>query len=303
MLPRLIILLLLVGPWTLTGPAFGGSKTQPKDAAMQRLEPLLDRIKTLNQTGRYADALVVARQLGDVAKELKTEDSSEFATAVSWMAFLHQAQGQAKEAGPLFEQALKIYERVLPPDHPDLATGINNLGFEYQITGRFDEAEALYKRSLLIREKVLKADDPAIADSLNNIAQVYKSQDRVAEAEALLKRALAIRGRALSADDPRIAQSLQNLAGILELQTEFTAAELLLRRAVSIRRKSQVPNHPEVAGVVSKLGQNSVQAGPLQGSRGPAAGSTADLPQVAARQSPRHRQQFRRSRSDRAGAW
>lgn len=225
-------------------------------ADQAKLDKLMARIHALNTDAKYAEALKVAGELAEEAKKTYSETSPAYATAVSWMAFLNQAQGHVSESVPLFEQAVKIYEKVLPPDHPDLATSINNLGFEYQITGRTEEAERLYKRALEMREKVLSPDDPAIADSLNNIAQIYKSQDRIDEAEALQKRALAIRARALPADDPRIAQSLQNLAGTLELQRKFRAAEELLRRALDIRLKSQFRAHPEVAGINSKLAQN-----------------------------------------------
>jgi len=230
-------------------------------AQKSNLDDLMNRIKSFTEQGRNAEALVVAEKLAAVAKEKHSETSSEYATAVSWMAYLYQTQGQATKATPLFEKALKIYEKVLPADHPDLATAISNLGFEFQMTARLDDAARLYKRALEILERVLPKDDPKIADSLNNLALVYKDQDRRNEAEGLLKRALAIRTRSLSPDDTRVAQSLQNLAALLELRSDFQGAEKLLRRARKIWRKAQPATHPGVGGITNKLAENLFKQG------------------------------------------
>lgn len=220
------------------------------------LKSLMSRINALSTEARYADALAVAEQLRLAAKKSYSEESFEYATALSWMAFLTQTQGRMQEAGPYYEQAAQIFEKVLPADSPHLATSISNLGFYYQMTGKTDEAVRLYERALSMRERVLPTGDPLIADSLNNMATVYKSQGRIKDAENLLRRSLAIRAKSLPDLDPRIAQSLQNLAGVLELEGRLQAAEELLRSARNIRVKSQPGTHPEVAGITAKLAEN-----------------------------------------------
>ncbi|MBS0270759.1 MAG: tetratricopeptide repeat protein, partial [Proteobacteria bacterium] len=50
----------------------------------------------------------------------------------SWLAFLHQVQGEVTASGALFREAYEIDSKILPPDDPDLATSLNNLGFYYR---------------------------------------------------------------------------------------------------------------------------------------------------------------------------
>ena len=77
-------------------------------------------------------------------------------------------QGKYKEAIPLSEQVVAIYEKSLGPEHPDTAQSLNNLASLYQRMGDYARAEPLFHRSLKIREKVLGPDHPITALALNN---------------------------------------------------------------------------------------------------------------------------------------
>lgn len=228
-------------------------------AVADQRQDLTAEISALAAEARYDTALVKAEALAALTKTDPGETSAPYAEALSWVAFLHEAVGDVLGASTFFEQAVAIYEKVLPPDHPDLATAINNLGFDRYRLGQYRESEALYERALDIRERVLPPNHPAIADTINNLAELYKAEDKPEEAIPLLNRALEMRTRSLPPDDPRIAASLQNLAGAMELDPKgdkFVAAQKLLERALAIRLKSQRPDHPEVAGVISKLATN-----------------------------------------------
>ncbi|HLQ10162.1 MAG TPA: tetratricopeptide repeat protein, partial [Ktedonobacteraceae bacterium] len=51
----------------------------------------------------------------------------------------------------LYQRALDIYERVLPPDHPETATTLNNLAQLYRDMGQDEKAELLSQRAQNIR--------------------------------------------------------------------------------------------------------------------------------------------------------
>ncbi len=227
----------------------------PHHAAADEVDDLTIKIASLSREGRNIEASAIATRAVDLAKEKHGETSASFARAISWQAFLLQARGRSEQAEPLFEKAIVIYQKVLPPGHMDIATSINNLGFAYQNTDRLIEAEQLYKQSLEMREK---ADPPVpllVADSLNNLAQCYKRQYRVAEAEPLHRRALEMRAKVLPPNDPLIAQSLMNLGSTLELDERFADAEPFFRKALEIRKSSQRVDHPDIAGSLNKVGE------------------------------------------------
>ena len=53
----------------------------------------------------------------------------------------------------LYERALEILEKALPPDHPDLATVMENMAIFYREIGKDKEAEKLEQRAREIREQ------------------------------------------------------------------------------------------------------------------------------------------------------
>lgn len=228
------------------------------------VDDLNAQVSELTREGRYPEASSVAQTAAERARKIHGEESTAYARAISWQAYLLQARGKPDQAEPLFEKSLGIYQRILPPGHPDIATSINNLGFSYQNSDRLIEAEQMYKHALDLREKAVPVAELAIAESLNNLAQCYKRQERIAEAYPLLMRALTIRRKLLPASDPLIAQSLTNIGSTLELQERFADAEPFYREALEIRRKSQAADHPDIAGALNKLAEILFKRGRYQ---------------------------------------
>lgn len=220
----------------------------------------------LARDARYPQALTIAQKLADEAAAGGKKESKDYAEAVSWLAFLHQAQGEMVLAGPNFREAAEIYGRVTTGNDPDYATSLNNLGFYYCQTGDTAQAEALYQRALEMREAVLSKDDPQIADTLNNLAELYQSQERNDEVLPLLQRTLEIRARSLPPNDPLIAQAMQNLAGAYETSADadrgtFQKAQKFFEEALRIERKSLRPDHPDIANTISRLAGNLFNQG------------------------------------------
>ena len=117
--------------------------------------------------------------------------------------------GTYPHAGTALTEALRIREKLLPPDHIDIGTSLNNLAVLYRAQGRYAEAEPLSKRVLAILEKALGPEHPDVATGQNNLAVLYQAQGRYAEAEPLYKRALAISEKALGLEHLDVALRLQ----------------------------------------------------------------------------------------------
>ena len=119
----------------------------------------------------------------------------------------------------MYNEALAIFARSLPPDHADVALTEYNLASLYQAKKRFPEAETMLRKSLAIRQKVMSPDDPEIAKTLSALAVVLEAQshdspEKLAEAEQAARESLRITRKSLRADHPDIARSLLILAGM-----------------------------------------------------------------------------------------
>ena len=120
--------------------------------------------------------------------------------------------GEYAKAEPLYQEALRIRQKVLGPEHPDTATSLNNLAVLYQDMGEYAKAEPLYQEALRIRQKVLGPEHPDTAMSLNNLALLYQAMGEYAKAEPLYQEALQIWQKVLGPEHPDTAKSLDNLA-------------------------------------------------------------------------------------------
>ena len=78
--------------------------------------------------------------------------------------------GDYAKAEPLFQEALRIRQKFLGPEHPETATSLHNLGELYKAMGEYAKAEPLLQEALRIRQKFLGPEHPETATSLNNVA-------------------------------------------------------------------------------------------------------------------------------------
>jgi tetratricopeptide (TPR) repeat protein len=78
--------------------------------------------------------------------------------------------GEYAKAKPLLQEALRMSQKVLGPDHLDTSTSLNNLAELYWVMGEYAKAEPLYQEALRIDKEALGAEHPQTADDLNNLA-------------------------------------------------------------------------------------------------------------------------------------
>ena len=66
-------------------------------------------------------------------------------------------------------KAMKIREKVLPPEHPSLAISYNNVGITYAYMKDFSKAVEYLEKALEIREKVLPPEHPDIESTKQSL--------------------------------------------------------------------------------------------------------------------------------------
>jgi hypothetical protein len=142
------------------------------------------------------------------------------------------AQGRYREAEPLYQRALAIYQQALGETHPDTAHGFNNLANNLNDQGKYPQAEPLYQKALAICRQALGEAHPHTAATYNNLAATLDDQGKYIEAELLYKKALAIHLKTLGEAHPFTAQSYNNVALNLHSQGKYAEAESLGARAM-----------------------------------------------------------------------
>ncbi|WP_269514495.1 CHAT domain-containing protein [Brevundimonas subvibrioides] len=205
---------------------------------------------------RFDEAQRLLTLILDIEQRTLGPDHPEAAGILGWMANNLNAQGQYREAWPLYERALRITEAALGPDHPTTANRLNNLALNLNAQGRYAEARPLHERALRIREAALGPDHPDTAQSLNNLALNLGAQGQYAEARPLYERALRITEVALGPDHPDTADGLNNLAANLNDQGLYAEAQPLNERALRIREARLGPDHPDTAQSLNNLANN-----------------------------------------------
>jgi tetratricopeptide (TPR) repeat protein/CHAT domain-containing protein len=220
------------------------------DAASMRAE-----IGRLLGQGKFAQAVPIAQQYLQQARQKHGEQHPEFAMAITALAGVYRAQGRYAEAEPLYKRSLAIGEKALGPQHPYVGNALNSLALLYLNQGRYSEAEPLLRRNLVISEKALGSEHPSVGTALNNLAGVYWHQSRLTEAEPIYKRSLSIREKALGPDHPEVGITLDGLAVVYRAQGRLAEAEPLFKRSLAIAEKALGAQHPQVATTLDNLAE------------------------------------------------
>ncbi len=162
-------------------------------------------------------------------------------------------RAQYKQAEPLYERALRIWEQMEESEPLQMASSLNGLAMLYYRQGKYEQAKGLYERALRIWEQAGAAEHPQMASSLHGLALLYTEQGKYEQAEPLYERALRIREHVLGPEHPEVASSLNGLAMLSDNQGNYVRAEGLYLRALRIREQALGPAHPDLASPLNNL--------------------------------------------------
>ena len=172
-----------------------------------------------------------------------------------------------QEARADHEQALKLGEAALGPEHPQVAVYVNNLGAVLKESGDLAEARVNFERALKIGEVVNGPDHPNVAIRANNLGMVLQDLGDLAGARTNYERALIIAEAAHGSGHPQVAIYVNNLGSVLKELGELPGARANYERALKIDEAAYGPEHPSVARDVNNLGTVLQYLGDLSGAR------------------------------------
>ncbi|HEY7416248.1 MAG TPA: FxSxx-COOH system tetratricopeptide repeat protein, partial [Ktedonobacteraceae bacterium] len=98
------------------------------------------------------------------------------------LAALFQQLGQTDRAFDLYQQALILREKALPPNHPDTAETLHQIAMLHETWGNVQDACSFYQRALAVREQALGPDHSRTRETRTAYARLLRESGREEEA-------------------------------------------------------------------------------------------------------------------------
>ena len=133
-------------------------------------------------------------QLVEAAVQLKTfgsaDDLARLARRLTGRALGLVLSGLRRQAESRehLEAALRIREKLLPPNDELIASALHNLGQHYAMTGDFDKSVPLYERAIAIKAGLFGEKHPKTFNSVEGLGMTLWRANRLSQAEPILAR-------------------------------------------------------------------------------------------------------------------
>jgi tetratricopeptide (TPR) repeat protein len=212
----------------------------------------------------YADA---EAQLRALLPEGGQADTHQSALTMNLLALVYQAQGRQKEAEPLFEKAIELFQKEGSPSQMDLAKACNNQGRTYLNQGRLPDADRRIQQALDIFRQNPAAAGAELGSALQNMGVLRRLQQRDPEAQQFLEQAVQTFEHDLPPLDLNLAQ------GYLELAVQYRREGLLKnaqetdQKALVIQEHAFGPESPTVKETRARIASESKSPPPKSGSK------------------------------------
>jgi CHAT domain-containing protein/TolA-binding protein len=215
------------------------------------------------------EALADANRVLRAKERLVGIDSLDTSRSLLLVANVHVFRGEFRAAVPLYERALAIRQRHLPPDDQEIADSLERLAFALVRSDTVmdgNRAERELNRAFAIRKALPEEATLRLASTLETYALRYRYSGRYGEALAAIDRSLSIR-RQLAPDHPSIASALHIRGDILWLQGDATGAADSYREAIVMGENTLDPRHPLLVVLPRMLALTSEAFGNLPEAR------------------------------------
>jgi tetratricopeptide (TPR) repeat protein len=204
---------------------------------------------TLYKMGQFKKS----QQVYEVLLEQATNESDK-ACFYGQLGLIKDDQGEYEEAIILYEKALEIFKKTLPPNHPNLTNSYNNIGAVYRNMSEYSKALSSYEKALEIRQQSLPSNHLSLAASYNNIAIVYEDMGEYSKALSSHEKALEIKQQSLPSNHPDLAKSYIAHGLVYNKMEEQSKAIKFYEKAIKIQQESLPPNHPDLASSYNNIG-------------------------------------------------
>jgi tetratricopeptide (TPR) repeat protein len=228
---------------------------------------VVDRATTLGYAPLLAEALYVRAALEDAhgrydasmellqrshAIALESGHDRQAATSSTQLVFLHGYRRRDLESALQWAQAADAEQARAGAD--DRAALLLAMGSAYHTAERWADAEKHMREAIALIEERSGQDHPRLATAHNNLGETLRASGELDRAREEIEVARAIHERIHGPDHPGLGLALNNLASIDMQIGELERAEKMFRRVIDIRERALGSDHPEVATALANLG-------------------------------------------------
>lgn len=175
------------------------------------------------------------------------------ATSLTNLGVLYSFRGHNAKAGPLFEQAVRIKQKVLGGDNYDTVAAVAKL-CQFHLKNNPAKAEPICNRVVGYVDSKLK-EKREIALSFEALNKFYRRHKELEEAEIFVKQAESQTTKATTGSYLELAVLVDGLAGSCKDVKKFQPAEQLYKRALALRHGVLPKDHMAIASSLENLGK------------------------------------------------
>ena len=202
---------------------------------------------------RIAKTEELYAQADTMAKECDYETEKYEKLLFEYADFLYK-YAKYDKALDMYNQLLRIREKLYGVEHPNTAFTYNDIGNVYNRQGDYKKAFDFYDEAMAVCEKVLGSEHPAIALFFLNVACVYSEKGDYDVALACQFSALSIREKVLGLEHPDTADSYNGVGNAYSDKGDYDTALEYYFKALSIREKVLGLEHPDTARSYNNIG-------------------------------------------------
>lgn len=198
-------------------------------------------LETAGVYAYYVDALAEAATYMEaafaIAQATTDETHPAYATLLSDLNAVYQAQGRIADALRVNEQCLAVVERTIGSAHPNYADFLGNAATLYDIVGNYRAAARMGEKALA----VCAEDDEGRIVLLNNQTLYYSTLGQCREALRTGKEAVRLSAEMKGLNHLDYALAIYNLALVEEKVGLYAEARAHYEQALNIRRQIGSP--------------------------------------------------------------
>lgn len=202
--------------------------------------------------GREPETITLAEGAVTIRTRLHGESDPDLIESLHNLGLVMRQAGDFKRSLKLVEEAVRIAEVHLAPDHPVTAHCLTELSSAQLAAGDPPAALASAQRALSLAEKMIPVDPRLLGEALSVVAAARFMRGEPAAAEPLFRRALDLREAALGPEHHLVARTAMNLGMALRATGEREEGERMLQRALAIFERV-APSHPDTPSCLNSL--------------------------------------------------
>ncbi len=192
--------------------------------------------KFFDQKDNVLNALKKARQASNIAKEIFTENSINYALSLQKLADVEIKAGKFKDVDSHILSSLNIYEesnfRELFGYKKDYAKALETAATYYSMLGLFEESSQYLSKAKRLNKRSVSS--LANSNTIDFLANVYVQTGDYRSAKEILEKVIDLRKKKYGNDNQYLVTPYSYLARVALLQGEFVKADSLSEKAIDI---------------------------------------------------------------------